>query len=162
MADRWTDDDALLRDLADAVAEGQAVPADFVATGKALYTWRTVDAELAALIHDSASGEPADERLAGAVRSGPAARRSLTFQTGQFTVEVDLDRAPDAIRGQFVAHDASAVAGELTVEPAEGAALTAAVDELGYFAVAALPRSRFRLRLRPGAGREVVTPWILP
>ncbi len=57
----WSDDDQLLEVLRDALTTAREVPPGLVAAGKAAYSWRTIDAELAALTYDSAwEGEEVD------------------------------------------------------------------------------------------------------
>ena len=56
---QWGDDDHLLAALGEAVRAARAVPPEFTAAGQAAFTWRTIDAELAALTFDSAAAEPA-------------------------------------------------------------------------------------------------------
>lgn len=71
---RW-DDDRLVAELAAALAPPD-VPAGVVEAAKAVYTWRTLDAQLAALAYDSAKS---GESLIG-VRGGSAQPRSLAFE----------------------------------------------------------------------------------
>ena len=46
----WVDDDELLGELHRAF---EPVPASFIEAGKMAFTWRSIDAELAALTYDS-------------------------------------------------------------------------------------------------------------
>ena len=59
------EDQSLLAEVRAAAAEHDPVPADVVAAAKASFTWRSIDAELAELIEDSA--------LVGAGDAGRAA-----------------------------------------------------------------------------------------
>ena len=54
MSTGWNDDELLFQDLTAAVAEVGDVPPEVRRTGRALFAWRTVDAELAELVQDSA------------------------------------------------------------------------------------------------------------
>ncbi len=147
------DDDALLRELGAALAERPATPARVAAAGRELYTWRTVDAELAELVADSA----ADPVPAGALsRDVEPASRSLTFRSGGLTLDLDVERAPDALRGQL-RDDGAGRPREVVVERVGAGPVTVAVDELGYFAVEDYPPAGARFRLRAG---RVLTPWV--
>lgn len=89
-------DDRLLTELQDALQAADPVPADVLATAKASFTWRTVDAELAALAFDSALDETAG------VRSEDDARH-LVFRSGDLEVEVMVaGTAPRSLTGQLV------------------------------------------------------------
>jgi hypothetical protein len=153
MSPDWTDDDLLI-ELGAAFAETADTPEHIARAGRDLYGWRTVDAELSELLHDSATAiDPVLVRDAG-----PATRRSLTFRSSRLTIEVDLEREPDAIRGQVVPNGTDAVAPDaIVVEVVGETATTAPVDAVGYFAFDPFPLLRGRLRLRCG---DVVTPWI--
>jgi hypothetical protein len=55
MFQQWlTDDDQLLAALGAALRSGRGVPAEFIAMGKAAFSWRGVDAEPATLACDPA------------------------------------------------------------------------------------------------------------
>jgi len=148
MTSDWSDDDVLLRELGSALAERSAAPPSLAEAGRALYTWRTVDAELSELTHDSA------EAAGALVRDDDYQRRSLTFRSASLTVEVDIERDPDAIRGQLVGAE---VPPSVTIEIVGGEPLRTSVDEVGYFAFDSFTASGVRFRLRCG---DVVTPWI--
>ena len=77
-------DDELLAELRAAVAEADLVTDRQREAARAAFTWRTVDAELAELLHDSALEAP---RCAAA---GDAAR-TLSFASGELTLEVEID-----------------------------------------------------------------------
>jgi hypothetical protein len=147
MTSDWRDDDELLRELGAALAEGDATPPSFAEAGRALFTWRTVDAELSELTYDS--------EVAGTlVRADDYQRRSLTFRSAGLTVELDIEHNPDAIRGQLAGDE---VPPSVTVEIVGGEPISAPVDEVGYFVVDSFAASGVRFRLRCGG---VVTPWI--
>src|SRR5438093_422490 len=111
MASRWwSDDDQLLAALDEALRAARAVPRGFVEAGKAAYTWRGVDAELAALTYDSALDQP---RALAASRAEPAPLRALTFVSAELTVELEVTE--DALLGQIV----PAQPGEVEVRPAD-------------------------------------------
>lgn len=143
------DDDMLLVELGRAVRAGAEVPAGFIAAGKAAFTWRNVDAELATLGFDSAV-TPA---MAG-TRAEQATLRALTFVASQLTVEVEV--TADALLGQVV----PPAAGEVEVHGAKGPAGTVTIDEIGWFVVRPVPDRMVRLLIRTTGGQSVLTPWV--
>jgi len=146
---QWADD-RLMAELGEAVRAARAVPPEFTETGKAAYTWRTVDAELAALTFDSA----AQAAAVPAVRAEEASPRFLTFAGSEFTIELEI--GADSIMGQIVPPEP----GHVDACPATGAAATAEIDEIGCFIIAPLPSSPFRLHCHTTAGVSVLTTWI--
>jgi hypothetical protein len=147
-------DDATLAALAAAVAAHDPVPEALVEAAKAAYTWRTIDAELAALSYDSLL------EGAGSVRSAGGGPRALSFEHGPLVLDLEIDEARDGahLSGQIVP------AQDVTLELHGASGVTAVeVDPLGRFRVAPLPDTRFRLavRLPQGSGPSlVVTEWI--
>ncbi|MBB5977804.1 hypothetical protein [Kribbella solani] len=148
----WSDDERLIEALRDALRSADEVPAAFVEAGKAAFSWRTIDAELAALTYDSAL-EPLD---APAVRSESAILRSLTFASDGWTVELEL--TPGAVLGQL---DPPA-AGTVTARGEVGELATAAIDELGFFALGPPPTTPYRLLCSTQSGATILTGWITP
>jgi hypothetical protein len=149
----WADDDELLAVLKGALTAAEAVPRSFIEAGRAAYTWRTIDAELAVLTYDSAGDAGL---LAGATRADSAALRALTFASNRLTIEVEL--TPDGLLGQITPPQAGSVtakAGELDVA-------TAVIDDLGFFALHPLPTRPFRLLVDMPSGETAVTGWISP
>jgi hypothetical protein len=150
-ADRWDDDEQLLADLAAALREGQEVPPGFVALGEAAFAWHDVDAELAALVHDSADGLPVD-----ATRAGGVGFRALTFVAGEVTIEVEV--TAEALLGQVVPPGSTGI----ELQGRDGSSRSLSLDEVGSFAVRPGPAGLVRLRLRPDGGAPVVTQWFFP
>jgi hypothetical protein len=140
------DDDRLLAELAAALTAGQDESGSARAAGAAAWSWRTVDAELAALVHDSWLD-------AGAlVRSEDADARMLSFSGTTHAVELDI--TADAVVGQVLPPSA----GTATLERADGAVHEAAVDELGAFTLpGAAGLARVRVVTATGA---VTTDWV--
>ncbi|MEN3357386.1 MAG: hypothetical protein V7637_1368 [Mycobacteriales bacterium] len=152
------DDEALAAALEAAMRETWDMPASFVATGKAAFTWHGVDAELAALRHDSAVGAP-DEHYAAPTRAGaddPAVLRTLSFAADRLTVELDL--TADAVLGQIV----PAQAGQVEVRTGDTEPATVPIDEDGWFTIRPIPARSFRLRCVTADGTAVLTGWINP
>ena len=69
----------------------EPVPPEVTAAAKASFTWRTIDAELAALTFDSSSQSA---EMAG-VRGGEHGPRALTFEYEDVVVEVEVDNGVD-------------------------------------------------------------------
>ena len=62
----WSNDNELLDALRDALRSAGPVPENVTTSGRAAWTWRTIDAELATLVFDSYLQETASVRLPGA------------------------------------------------------------------------------------------------
>ncbi len=143
----WEDDDELLASLRDALHE---MPAAIVDAGKAVFTWRTVDAELAALVHDSAAGR----RELTTTRAERARVRELTFASPSMTVHVQVSE--DALHGQVVPPRSGAV----EVHHAAEVSATSAIDDEGWFSVSPVPAGPFRLLWTMTAGTKATTDWL--
>jgi hypothetical protein len=161
----WSDDDQLLALLDEALRAARAVPAEFVAAGKAAHAWQGIDAEPAALIHDSGLEHSGLEhsrlehsRLEEtAVRSAAtAALRTLTFASSALTIEVEL--GPGILSGQVVPSEGGTVVARL----AAGQAVVVDIDHVGCFVFRPTPTGRFRLQCRTVSGVCALTSWITP
>jgi hypothetical protein len=145
-------DDDLLAELGPLLARFAGPPPEAVDAAKGLFTWRTIDAELAALEHDSlVDGVAAGVRAVGQPRI-------LTFETEAMTVEVEVDETPGARRliGQLTPPGRARLELRTPGEPVRGEA-----DEFGRF-VLALPGERLRssLRVEPQDGAVAETSWV--
>ncbi len=147
-------DDEVLSLLKRAVEEHDPVPADAVRAAKEAWTWRTIDAELAALTYDSVVDE---ERLAG-VR-GAATTRALSFEAGELVVDLEVTDDGDGlrIRGQLAPAGPAAVLLEFSDGRAPVVMLT---DELGRFGAERTAPGVARLRVEPGVVGGLVTDWV--
>ena len=144
------DDEALMAELAAAVAEEASVSERRRTAAKAAFTWRTVDAELADLLHDSALDAGA------AVRSTGSAPRTLTFARGAVTLEIEVD--DDSLLGEVVDEDPARGPATVTLQRPDGGDRSAETDASGFFRfenVAAGP-ARFVVTR---AGWSLTTPW---
>jgi hypothetical protein len=142
----WDEDD-LLEQLRTAVRWAGAPTPTMIAAGEAAFSWRTVDAELAALTHDSLAEESV------LVRGGDAAPRSLVFEGRQLSVE--LDEGEEGLVGQLLPPGS----GEVTLLGPDGKELAhAEIDELGCFCFESAAAGPVRLRCRIGS-RAVLTDW---
>ncbi|MGH9149081.1 MAG: hypothetical protein ACRD0D_02970 [Acidimicrobiales bacterium] len=127
------------------------VPDHVRAAAEASFDWRTVDAELAALVYDSALD---DERLM-ALR-GPAGRQ-LTFEAGGLVVEVQVEGPDRQLVGQLVPPQRA----EVEIRSPRSS-VTVTSDDLGRFRSARLPAGPFSLRCRLAANRPPTeTEWVV-
>lgn len=149
----WSDDDQLFEVLRDALTTAREVPPGLVEAGKAAYSWRTIDAELAALTYDSA-WEGEEVVLTRAAES--ASLRRLTFASEAMSIELEL--TPGEMLGQVSPPQAGTV--QLT-DGSDGLGTTP-VDELGFFVVRPVPRRPFQLICRTDSGATVQTGWVSP
>ncbi len=146
------DDELLLRELGEAMRAAGEVPPGLLAAGKAAFAWRTIDAELAALAHDSAALD--QTAYASGTRAEPAELRSLRFVASEVTIELEL--TPDALLGQVV----PAQPGQIELRVPDGSARSFEVDDVGWFVIAPAPAGMFRLYVRTAAGVSIVTEWL--
>jgi hypothetical protein len=145
----WADDDELLKDLRDALAE-EAVDASIIEAAQAVFTWRTVDAELEVL------GLDAEVAGAAPVRgAGPAAKSARTFRFSDERLSVELEIDEEGIVGQL----SPPGAGEVTLMTADGPRAMTETDEVGGFALPPPPPGPMRLDCRLGTD-HFVTEWI--
>lgn len=161
--DQWSDED-LLAELGDALRAEREVPGALVEAGKAIFTWRSVDAELAELTRahltydslvDDAALQGDDAGLLVGVRSEQsAALRALTFAADELSIELEV--TDGAVLGQLVPPQAATV----EVLTPDSARIEVPVDDVGWFTVRPVPTSRFRLTCRLTSGASVVTDWI--
>ena len=148
------EDEALLEELRGAARRFDPPPAPVLEAARASLTWRTVDAELAALRFDSV----VDQALA-AVRSaeGP---RLLTFAAPGLDIEVEV--SPIGPRRQLVGQLVPAQAARIDVRHA-GGVTTVQADQLGRFGVEAISAGPVSLRCHLATEPPtppVVTEWI--
>jgi hypothetical protein len=140
----WTDDE-LLAELREAVTEADQVTDRQREAARAAFTWRTVDAELAELLHDSALDS-------AAVRGGDPAR-TLSFASGPLTLEVEID--DDTVRGQVVGATADSVLMQRSIaddQPLE-------VDPSGFFRLDGVASGPVRFVVQAGDW-TLTSPWV--
>jgi hypothetical protein len=166
------DDDELEQELRQAERLLDPVPARLLRGAVDIFSWRTIDAELAALTFDSADASSAaavrgsggagtveSVGTAGAAGSGVAGLpRLLTFDAGEVSIELELagSAAERAITGQLVPAQPAEV--ELRLGDQR---LTTTADALGRFEVIARGSGPISLRFRL-ADSEIVTEWVSP
>ena len=146
-------DEMLFAELQGAVERFDPLPPKLEAAARAAFSWRTIDAELAELTHDTLLD---DDRLA-LVRSGDTPRL-LTFDGDGLSAEVEATEVGRRRRlaGQLVPPQAAEVevahpGGQTRVE----------VDETGCFLVNDVQPGPVRLRCRTRTAGERIfqTPW---
>ncbi len=145
------EDDALLAHLRRIAHDVDPPPTLMDELARGAFLLRTLDAELAALVHDSA--QPGQE-LAG-VR-GDDSVRLLSYEVEAVGLELQVvARGPHrSLTGQVFGPVAGPVlvqtgAGEHALDP----------DQTGVFALEDLPAGRVRVSLTRAGGVTVVTPW---
>jgi hypothetical protein len=155
-------DDELMALLKRALEREDPVPADAVRVAKEAWTWRSIDAELAALTYDSAVDT---SELAG-VRGGPAtATRALSFEGAEMLLDVEV--TDDGERRLLLGQLAPAGPPAVGLEFADGRPpVVLLTDELGRFGAERLDPGLLRLRVEPadpgspGGTGGLVTAWV--
>ena len=150
-----TDDRAL--DLLEARLRGLASTADPVPdlvleSARAAFTLRTLDAELAELVHDSAI----DADLVLVRGPGDSDVRMLSFEHGSVAVDLQVSETP---AGRELLGLVTGAVGDVEVEQA-GRRTTVALDEAGRFVLEGLAAGPLRLHLRAEDGTSVETSWV--
>jgi hypothetical protein len=144
------EDEELLAELREAMAERAAVPPAFVAAARSAYAWHHIDAELARLIYDSRQ----DADLSATLRSEAASIRALTFASARFSIEVEV--TDDALLGQLIPPQP----GTVEIQTLAGEATDGEIDEVGCFSIEPKPEDQFRLRFRTDGQPDVLTGWL--
>ena len=145
-------DEQLLAKLGAALEAADPLPESVIEAAKATFTWRTIDAELASLVFDSAAGE-----LAG-VRSSEATRQ-MTFRTPGVEIElIVVSETSRRLVGQLVPPQTAEV-----MLHHESDTRTAQSDSLGRFTFHDVPTGSVRLtcKLAGDDGAVVQTEWTI-
>jgi hypothetical protein len=142
------EDQALLHELGEALAEAATVPPEALAAAKGAFTWRTIDADLARLTYDSAA-----EADARPVLRTSSPTRYLTFEVGG--VRIDLEISAGRIVGQIDPPSYEL----LTAESAGGFRICAQVDQLGCFVLDHGPSGQVRFTLQGPSAAPVLSEW---
>ncbi len=147
------DEQRLLDDLARVVRQRDPVPPEAVAMARELFTWRTIDAELAELVADSAEASGA-----ALVRGSTASVRLLAFAAAR-GLRLELEVLPEGDTRRLVGELSPGLAARITVEH-PGGSVTEDTDELGRFLVTGVPGGWLRIRCTPQRGTAFLTPWL--
>lgn len=144
------DDRELLAELGAALRSAGPITENALARGRASFTWRTVDEDLALaeLVYDSAIQERT------LVRGEPVpGGRTLIFEGDTLSVEVDA--SAEVLTGRVVPPGRA----DLSLMTATGPAGETTADDMGCFSLAAPPSGPVRLLCRTPTTR-LVTDWI--
>ena len=143
--------DAALRALGEALQAVDGPPAQAVSQAKLVFTWRTIDAELAELTFDSlVHGAPAGVRSDGSART-------VTFETSAVVIDAEIAAAGD--RFDLIGSLSPVAGAGLTIERPGGAEAPVALDDLGRFHLVGLELGTVRFVVRAGDAARVVTDW---
>lgn len=141
-------DQELLELLARGLAADDPIPARTSESARAVFTWRTIDAELLEIGFDSAVDE-----LTG-VRGAGATVRAIRFAAGDVEVEVDIE--DDHIDGQVLGSEPTSI----RLERPDGSAVSTLGDDLGRFEFDGVGQGPVRFRVESGAESHV-TQWFV-
>ncbi|HEU0042072.1 MAG TPA: hypothetical protein VFQ15_06970 [Jiangellaceae bacterium] len=145
-------DQKLIAQLRDMLAAIDSPPEALVEAAKASLAWRTIDAELATLVSDSA------------MAAGPTVRsfeppRVLTFETADtmLVIEIAKERRVRRVLGQVIEPGA----GSVEIRHADGV-MSVTADELGRFKAAPVPDGPLSITCRfdDPDRKPLVTSWI--
>lgn len=152
MTDQFgSNDDELMAELAAAVAEESAVSDRRRDAARTAFTWRTVDAELAELLHDSALDAGA------AVRSGADGPRMLSFRRAAVTLEVEVDG--ETVLGEVIdEHTDDSGPATVTLQRPDADDRTVEADASGFFRFEGVEPGSVRFVVAR-AGWALTTPW---
>ncbi|HET6547906.1 MAG TPA: hypothetical protein VFG79_05605 [Solirubrobacter sp.] len=134
------------------VAHLDPVPELVQEAARAAFTWRTIDAELAELMRDSA-----EEDAGVLVRSGGSAQRQLSFESPRLGIELEVT-ATGARTRRLVGQLLPPVQAMVTVERPGEDGLSVQADELGRFVLDGLRAGAMRLHVAL-RGAQIAIPW---
>ena len=143
--------DAALRALGEALQAVDGPPPEVVSQAKLVFTWRTVDAELAELTFDSLV-----HGAAAGVRSGGTAR-TVTFETPAVVIDAEIAASGD--RFDLIGSLSPLADAALSIERPGGGEAPVAIDDLGRFHLVGLEPGTVRFVVRAGVAARVVTDW---
>ncbi|MFC5729197.1 MULTISPECIES: hypothetical protein [Nocardioides] len=147
-------DDELMAELAEAVAEQTTVTDARREAARTAFTWRTVDEELAELLHDSALDAGA------AVRSSADGPRSLSFGRSGLTLEVEVEG--DQVLGQVIGEGAASgteIPATVTLRRPGVEDTQVEADRSGFFRFSGVGPGPARFVVKQAAW-SLTTPWV--
>jgi len=154
-----SDEQTLERDLRLAVERFDPVPAYLIERATAMFTWRTIDAELPELVFDSpAAAEPLGVR-------GDGEPRILTFRLTPIikpespTKVVELEIGGEGATRDLLGRVSPAGPDHIDIDRGT-ATVTVATDDRGRFAARDLIPGPLRIRCVYPDGSDIVTDWI--
>lgn len=142
-------DQELIDNLGAILSEVDPVPTDVSEFAKAAFSWRNIDAELAAIEYDSST-----ETFPAGVRS-TATARMLSFEVGEWAIDVEYNEHTRRLIGQI------GIEQQCTVElHFAGGAVEVQSDDLGRFDFDDVLPGPISLVIRtPGNLRVIKTEW---
>jgi hypothetical protein len=152
-------DNADLDNLRRIVRDVDPVPDEVFAAARAAIITRELDAELAALVADSAAME--DELRFDPVRTASteaADTRLLSFDGGGVRVELEVSGQADQL--MVVGQVTGAADRGCVLEQADGRVHEVELDSLGRFLITGVTSGPARLRCRSASGGRVSTHWV--
>jgi hypothetical protein len=154
-----TQDDELLDDLRLLFALIEPSDPQVIEQGEQAYRWRTTDAELAELGHDSL----VDQHVLAGVRDDGvgAGPRLLGFGTveGDDDLEIEIEVGGDPKRPALLGQLMPPMPATVYVESCRSTTSAVRADELGHFRVQPVPPGPVRLRIEY-PDRKVQTSWV--
>jgi hypothetical protein len=144
------DDDALVADLRRVLALADPIPEDARLAARLAIEWRTIESELAALVHDSTIDEPA------LMLRGADAPRALTFEAPELTIEIETESSSTGGDLRLVGQLIPAQPAQIAIHNGDEL-LLACADERGRFDARGLRPGPLSLRCRLGDARLVET-----
>jgi hypothetical protein len=152
-------DNADLDNLRRIVRDVDPVPDEVFAAARAAIITRELDAELAALVADSAAME--DELRFDPVRTASTETtdtRLLSFDGAGVRVELEVSGQPDQL--MVVGQVTGATDRGCVLEQADGRVHEVELDSLGRFLITGVTSGPARLRCRSASGGRVSTHWV--
>lgn len=143
------DDERLMEQLHEALRAGAAVSDHHRRAAQAAFAWRTIDADLLRLSHDSLVGAQGNVRAAA-----PVEARVLSFEGRGVRLELELVDA--ALTGQLLPAQACRV----TLQTPQGDAGAIDVDDSGFFEVEQIPSGPVRLQVQTD-GELMISQWLI-
>jgi len=147
------DDDRLLDELRRLFQETDPVPEETMRLAKASYGWRTLDAELAALTHDSLVDQ------APLAMRGAAQPRLVTFDAADLRVEVEVEAGRQGNGRRLLGQLVPPQPARIEARDGTGGRRSVEADEAGRFAIDQLPAGPLSLWCHRPGHPPVATEW---
>lgn len=145
-------DDDLLDRLRTVIDEVDPMPGMLMASARAAFGLRRLDAELAELVRDSAE----EERGALIAVRGEGDARLISFETGQIAVELQVTER--GIVRDLVAQISGVDIGSAEVETPSSRYPAELEDSV--ISVDGVPAGHLRIHVHTAQGRDLVTSWV--
>jgi hypothetical protein len=150
-------EDDLLHGLRELFDRTDPPPPEVTEFARAAFGWRTIEADLAELLDDSAL----EAGLATATRSGTTEARRLSFRGAELAIEVEVGPATAGSRRVMGLLVPAPGAVTIEVQELEGRILaTIEADELGRFRLELPAAKRIRFRVLRAGAQPVESSWV--